>query len=265
MIILIILSLVQGITELLPVSSSAHLMILPWFFKINDPGLAFDVALHFGTLLALAVYFFKDWLEIIKLGFSRKAQINSKELYNHKTLWFLVLAMLPVVLVGFIFGSKAEEWFRHPLIIAVSLIFFGILLWLSDKYSQKNRDLQDMKIKDALFIGIAQVLALIPGVSRSGATLTASLNRNFKRMDAARFSLLLSMPTILGALILEIKNLVNLPITNLLIAIGVSALSSYLVIKLFMNYISKIGYKGFAIYRIILAMVIIIVYLARLS
>lgn len=262
---LIILGLVQGITELLPISSSAHLMILPWLFKINDPGLAFDVALHFGTLLALTIYFFKDWLKIIKLGFNRKALINSGDSYNHKTLWFLVLATLPVTLVGFVFGDKVGEWFRHPLITAGSLILFGIVLWLSDKYSQKTQSLQDMKSKDALFIGIMQVLAIIPGVSRSGATLSASLNRNFKRVDAAKFSLLLSMPAILGALILEIKNLINLPIIDLLIAIGVSAVSSYLVIKLFMNYITKIGYKGFAIYRIILATVIIVTYLVRLS
>ncbi|MCX6737306.1 MAG: undecaprenyl-diphosphate phosphatase, partial [Candidatus Parcubacteria bacterium] len=151
MITLIILSLIQGITELLPVSSSAHLIILPWFFKINDPGLTFDVALHLGTLLALIVYFFKDWLKIIKLGFSRKAQIGSKELYNYKTLWFLVLATLPVVIFGFIFGDKLEKWLRQPLVTAVSLIVFGILLWLSDKYSQKTLTVKDMNGKQALF------------------------------------------------------------------------------------------------------------------
>ncbi|MCX6737740.1 MAG: undecaprenyl-diphosphate phosphatase, partial [Candidatus Parcubacteria bacterium] len=151
MITLIILSLILGITELLPVSSSAHLIILPWFFKINDPGLAFDVALHLGTLLALTVYFFKDWLKIIKLGFSRKAQIDSKELYNHKTLWFLVLATSPVVIFGFIFGDKLEKWLRQPLVTAVSLIVFGILLWLSDKYSQKTLTVKDMNGKQALF------------------------------------------------------------------------------------------------------------------
>lgn len=262
---LIILGLIQGVTELLPVSSSAHLMILPWIFKVADPGLAFDVALHFGTFLALAIYFFKDWLKIIKLGFNRKALIHADDIYNHKTLWFLVLATFPVILVGFIFGDKAGEWFRHPLITATSLILFGILLWMSDRYSQKTLGLREMKNKDALFIGTVQVLAIIPGVSRSGATLTATLNRNFKRVDAAKFSLLLSMPAILGALILEIKNLVNLPMTNLLIAIGVSALSSYLVIKLFLNYITKIGYKGFAIYRITLALVIIVAYFIRVK
>lgn len=262
---LIVLGLVQGITELLPISSSAHLMILPWLFKITDPGLAFDVALHFGTFLALTIYFFKDWLKIIKLGFNKEALVNSNDIYNHKTLWFLILATLPVTLVGLVFGDQVGEWFRHPLITALSLILFGILLWLSDRYSKKTLELREMTSKNALFIGIAQVLAIIPGVSRSGATLTAALNRNFKRVDAARFSLLLSMPAILGALILEVKNLVNLPIVNILIAIGVSALSSYLVIKLFMNYISKIGYKGFAIYRIALALIIIVAYFIRVK
>ncbi len=265
MITLIILSLIQGITELLPVSSSAHLIILPWFFKINDPGLAFDVALHLGTLLALIVYFFKDWLKIIKLGFNRKIPINTKDSYDHKTLWFLILATLPITLIGLVFGDKIGEWFRHPLITALGLIVFGILLWLSDKYSQKTLTVKDMNGKQALFIGMAQTLALIPGVSRSGATLTAALSRNFKRESAARFSLLLSMPAILGAAILEIKNLGTLLSGNLLLAIGIAALSSYLAIKLFMNYISKIGYKGFAIYRIILALAIIITYFIRLS
>jgi undecaprenyl-diphosphatase len=136
---------------------------------------------------------------------------------------------------------------------------------LSDKYSQKTLTVKDMNGKQALFIGMAQTLALIPGVSRSGATLTAALDRNFKRESAARFSLLLSMPAILGAAILEIKNLGTLLSGNLLLAIGIAALSSYLAIKLLMNYISKIGYKGFAIYRIILALAIIITYFIRLS
>lgn len=260
---LIILSLVQGLTELLPVSSSAHLMILPWLFKINDPGLAFDVALHIGTLLALVIYFFKDWLTIISLGFNRKSQLASDGLYNHKTLWFLVLATLPVVIVGLVFGDKLATWLRQPLITAFSLIVFGILLWLSDEYSKSILAVKDMKGKDALFIGLAQTLALIPGVSRSGATITAALDRNFRKEAAARFSLLLSMPAILGAAILEIKNLAAIPLNTLFLTIGITALSSYLAIRFLMGHINKIGYKGFAIYRIILALVIIVTYFIR--
>lgn len=263
LITIIILSLVQGITELLPISSSAHLMILPWLFKISDPGLAFDVALHLGTLLALVIYFFKDWLKIINLGLNRKAEVDSKEFYNHKTLWFLVLATLPVVIIGLIFGDKLAAWLRQPLITASSLIVFGILLWLADKYSKRIVTVQTMKGKDTLFVGIAQTLALVPGVSRSGATITAALNRNFTRESAARFSLLLSMPAILGAAVLEIKNIAAIPLNTLCLAISITALSSYLVIKLFINKINNIGYKGFAIYRIALGLVIILAYYLR--
>jgi undecaprenyl-diphosphatase len=263
LITIIILSLVQGITELLPISSSAHLMILPWLFKISDPGLAFDVALHLGTLLALVIYFFKDWLKIINLGFNRKTEVDSKELYNHKTLWFLVLATLPVVIVGLIFGDKLETLLRQPLITASSLIVFGILLWLTDRYSKKIVTVKTMKGKDALLLGMAQTLALVPGVSRSGATITTALNRNFTKESAARFSLLLSMPAILGAAVLEIKNITAIPLNILCLAISITALSSYLVIKLFINKINQIGYKGFAMYRIVLGLVIILVYYLR--
>jgi len=264
LITIIILSLVQGITELLPISSSAHLMILPWLFKISDPGLAFDVALHLGTLLALAIYFFKDWLRIINLGFNRRADVDPKGFYNHKTLWLLVLATLPVVIIGLIFGDKLETWLRQPLITAGSLIIFGILLWLADKYSKKITTVKTMRGKDALLIGMAQALALIPGVSRSGATITAALKHNFDRKSAARFSLLLSMPAILRAAVLEIKNIAVIPLNTLCLAISITALSSYLVIKLFINKINKIGYKSFAIYRIVLGLVIILAYYLRL-
>ncbi|HPS28346.1 MAG TPA: undecaprenyl-diphosphate phosphatase [Candidatus Paceibacterota bacterium] len=262
---IIVLSLIQGLTELLPVSSSAHLMILPWLFKISDPGLAFDVALHLGTLLALVIYFFKDWIQIIQLGLNPKAQLKTSSPYNHKTLWFLVIATLPVVIVGLVFNDQLETLLRQPLITAGSLIIFGILLWLADKYSKKTVTLDDMTHKDALFVGAAQVLALVPGVSRSGATMTAALNRNFTKEMAARFSLLLSMPAILGAALLEIKNIAAISFGTLVLAISVTALSSYLVIKFLMTRIDKIGYKGFAIYRIVLALIIILTYCLRIK
>jgi len=262
---IIVLSLIQGLTELLPVSSSAHLMILPWLFKISDPGFAFDVALHLGTLLALVIYFFKDWIQIIQLGLNSKTQIKANSPYTHKTLWFLIMATLPVVIVGLVFNDKLENLLRQPLITAGSLIIFGILLWLADKYSKKTVILNSMTSKDALFVGAAQVLALVPGVSRSGATMTAALHRNFTKEMAARFSLLLSMPAILGAAILEIKNIFAIPLGTLVLAISVTALSSYLAIKFLMARINKIGYKGFAIYRIVLALIVILTYCLRIK
>jgi len=229
-------------------------MILPWLFKISDPGLAFDVALHLGTLLALIIYFFKDWVQIIYLGLNPSVQIKADSPYNHKTLWLLVIATLPVVIVGLFFNEKLGELLRQPLVTAGSLIIFGVLLWLTDKYSKKTVTLTSMTGKDALLIGAAQVLALVPGVSRSGATITAALGRNFTKEMAARFSLLLSMPAILGAAILEIKNIAVIPFATLVLAISITALSSYLVIKFFMTQINKIGYKGFAIYRIVFSL-----------
>lgn len=261
---IIILSLIQGVTELLPISSSAHLMVIPWLFKLNDPGLAFDVALHLGTLLALVIYFFKDWVQIIWLGINPKAKGVVGSPYDHKTLWLLVIATLPAVMVGLIFGDKLANFLRQPLITAGSLIVFGLLLWEADRYSKKTVALNNMTNRDALFIGAAQVLALVPGVSRSGATMTAALKRNFTKEMAARFSLLLSMPAVLGATALEIKNIMNIPLSVLALAIGITAIVSYLVIKFLMAKINKIGYKGFAIYRIVLALIIILTYCWRI-
>jgi undecaprenyl-diphosphatase len=261
MFFVIFLSLLQGITEFLPISSSAHLMILPWLFKIPDPGLTFDVALHFGTLFAILLCFWKEWLEIFRATIypNRQSPLG----YNRLTLFYLLIATLPAVISGLLLGDKITSGLRHPLVTAGALVIFGGLLYFSDKLSLANKGIKNLKIKDAIFIGLFQALSLIPGVSRSGSTITAGLFRNYRKNEAAKISLLLATPVILGAAVLELKNIQNIFSWQLLIAIIISALSGYWVIKWFLKYINKIGYKIFCFYRIGLGLLIILIYFLR--
>jgi undecaprenyl-diphosphatase len=171
------LGLVQGLGEFLPISSTAHLILVPYFFGWQDPGLAFDVALHLGTLIAVVSFFWKDWLNIFKLALENKSKIqfDQKNDFNEKTLWLLVLATLPGILAGYFLEARAETIFRSPLIIAATLFSLGLVLYLADKYLQHKKSIKQINWKDVLVIGFSQAVAIIPGVSRSGATITAGL------------------------------------------------------------------------------------------
>lgn len=254
----IILGIVQGLGEFLPISSTAHLILAPYFFSWPDPGLSFDVALHAGTLIAVLAYFWKDWIKILKLV-TRNPKPDGD--YNPNMLWFLVVATIPGILAGYFLENQAETVFRSPLLIAFTLAFVGLILYLVDKYIRHRKNVSRITLKDSIIIGLSQAIAIIPGVSRSGATITAGLAMGLDRVSAARFSFLLSTPIIFGAAALKIPYLFREGInTSIGIGIIVSAVSGYLAIKYLLKLVEKIGYGIFFWYRLILAVVIVLVY-----
>ncbi len=261
-----ILGLVQGLGEFLPISSSAHLIITPWLFNWRDPGLGFNVALHWGTLAAVLLYFRMDVWHIIK-GFWHSLFKSTRDLQNNvyqKLSWLLLIASVPGAIFGKLLESQAEHAFRNPLLIAVTLSVVGVVLWLADLWGTKAKNLSHIKWLDALIIGISQALAIIPGVSRSGATITSGLFLGFTRADAARFSFLMSIPIIFGAGLLklpEFNNGVTTP--ELIIGFVTAAVSGFLSIKYMLRYIANRSFAVFTFYRLGLAAVIVIVYLAR--
>jgi undecaprenyl-diphosphatase len=265
----IILALVQAVTEFLPVSSTAHLTLFPWFFGWQDPGLAFDVALHAGTLVAVLLYFFKDWLTLILCGVGIKypANATSEAVTQHRRLfWYLVIGTIPGGILGALFEHKIEENFRTPVVISVSMILVGVIMWWADAQSRRTRPLEQANMGDALMIGSAQALALCPGVSRSGITITAGLFRGFTREAATRFSFLLSTPLIAGAVLSHLPKLIklhkaggmDLSLSTLLISILVSGIGGYIVIAFFLRYLQTHTLKLFVVYRVLFGIIILV-------
>lgn len=257
----IIAGVIQGVTEFFPVSSSAHLFLFREFFglRIADD-LAFDVVLHLGTLLALLLYF---WNEVRQLcyGFFQSIITRRVETLHERLAWYLIFATIPVVFVGLNFGDFIDSVFKNPLSIAIMLIVFGIFLIFADLYGKKTKTLSDIRFIDALFIGSLQSLALIEGVSRSGITIIAGLQQNLQRVEAARFSFLLSIPVILGAGLLKLSSLQHLDLRDgavFLFGFLASFFSGYFGIRYFFHLISRYNFTPFAIYRIILGIVIFI-------
>lgn len=271
---IIVLALVQGLTEFLPISSSAHLILVPQFLHWPDQGLAFDVATHFGTLLAVLWYFrndlhplFNDWLKSIHL---------KRNTGDSLLAWGVIIGTIPAGIAGFLLNDY-EEYLRNPLIIATTTIIFGLLLWYADSSSQrhlaqlKNQNNQatqlsehQMNLKMILFIGFAQALALIPGTSRSGITITAALLVGMSRKASARFSFLLSIPLILVASLLKTieLNSTTAPISwmDILLGTSISAISAYLCIHFFIRLLDSVGMFPFIIYRLFLGVLLIWVF-----
>ena len=255
-----ILGLVQGLGEFLPISSSAHLVLIPWLFKWNDPGLTFDIALHIGTLIAVAIYFWKDWLKLITKGLT---DIRSTE---GKLFWYLVAATIPGAVVGFLLEKKAETIFREPVLIATMLILLGVLLYWADRKSVKHIEMNRITFRTSLFIGLSQALAIIPGVSRSGITMTMGLLMGLTREGAARFSFLLAAPIIFGAALVKLPFLISNPsiITiNFIIGILVSFVIGILSIGFLLRYVQTNNFLPFAWYRFILGSLVIVIVLIR--
>jgi undecaprenyl-diphosphatase len=263
----IVLGILQGLGEFLPISSTAHLILAPYFFGWPDPGLSFDVALHVGTLIAVVAFFWHDWLDIFKSASNSVFHTNYKlktTNYKPNVLWLLVVASVPGAIFGFLFETQAEHAFRNPLLIAFTLSVVGLILYLADKYAAHKKDINNISIKDSIVIGLSQAIAIIPGVSRSGATMTAGLSLGLSREQAARFSFLLSTPIIFGAAILKVPHLFRAGITlPILFGIIASAISGYFAIKYMLRFIQKVGYKPFFWYRLALAIIIVIVYFVR--
>ena len=252
----VILGLVQAAGEFFPVSSSAHLALMPWLTGAQYQGVTFDVFLHLATLAALLFYFRKDWFEIIKNGLTKPTMSDGK------ILWLLVLATLPAAVAGVVFKDYIETVFRHPLMIAGALVLFALVLFYADKKSSKSGNF--LTLRTALIIGCAQALALMPGVSRSGITITAALMLGFTRKESARISFLLSAPVIAGAAALELRHVAVADINAAFVCGFLTAMiTGWFAIKFLMSYVQKHNFNVFVIYRALVGLAIIAVYLAR--
>ncbi len=247
----IVLGVVQGLTELLPVSSSAHLALTPYFLGWKDPGLAFDVALHLGTLIALFWYFRREWLEM-SIAAWKIARTGRIETVHDKRLVFLLVATIPGGIGGLLLNDYAESTFRSPVLIACTLSVMGLLLWAVDRWSARVRNIEEITMRDAIIVGCAQVFALIPGVSRSGSTITAGRALHLDRPSAARFSFLMSMPITFAAVVLKVPHAVRAEglSTPLVAGVLAAAISSWLAITVLLRYISKHSFGVFALYRL---------------
>jgi undecaprenyl-diphosphatase len=280
----IILGLIQGATEFIPISSSAHLIIVPWLFGWENPALTslpFDVALHLGTLLAVLVFFAKDWVVLVKAGVQSIVERRIGNDPNRRLAWFIILGTIPGAISGFLFESKIDGLFHQPgkpilqpAMITMGLIIaiLGGLLMLADRLARHQRDMDHVTILDTLWIGLAQALAIFPGVSRSGATISAGLGLGLKRETAAKFSFLLSAPIIAGAGLKSLYEIYSGIKTGaiagsemILFPIGflAAAISGYLCIRFLLNYLQKHSLSVFVYYRWALAALVILVALIR--
>ena len=259
-----ILGFIQGVAEFLPISSSAHLIIFRDLFGIgagmsHDMELTFDIALHFGTLLAIFVFFFKDFVKMISKGFTKGVKDD-----DGKILWFLVAATVPAAIVGVLFEDVIENVVRSKyVVIALALAVMGIIIFLADKYSKQTKDIKKMTLKDAIIIGCSQVFALIPGFSRSGTTIAAGRVLGLDRESAAKFSFFLSAPVVLGAVVLQLfkGSVISVIVANIgtfILGILVSFIIGILCIKYLLKYLQKHNFKIFMIYRVVLALVVLV-------
>lgn len=255
----LILGIVQGLTELLPISSSGHLNLIPWIFNWNIPE-SFDVALHFGTLLAIVIFFFKDWIELIKGGY--KQIVKKEKSFEGKMFWYLVIATIPGGAIGFILDYfVGDSLGKFPLVIAGTLIVMGILLYIVDKKAPTKNDYENMTFKQTFLIGLSQALAFIPGVSRSGITMTTGRLMGVDRQSTAKYTFLLSTPIVLGATLYKFKDFIfGIPF---FVGILASFIVGLIVIKFLLDYLKKGSFKVFAIYRVILGLFIIGLYIIK--
>ena len=259
---IIILALVQGLTEFLPISSSAHLVLLPGLLGWPEHGLEFDVAVHFGSLLAVLFYFRH---EVKRMLCSWLCSLGRGEANQDSLLaWWIIIGTVPAVVVGFLFQHSIENSLRAPWIVASASIFFGILLWIADRGSSRRRDEYELTLKDVLMIGCSQMLALIPGTSRSGITITIALMLGLTRQAAARFSFLLAMPVIFASGVLQTVRMFTevSPISWGQLALGIvlSAASAGLCIHYFLRLVERTGMLPFVIYRVLLGIVILLMF-----
>lgn len=265
----ILLAVVQGLTEFLPISSTAHLILVPWLFGWPDPGLTYDVALHAGTLVAVLGYFFREWTSMLRafLGFRALPSPG----YDRRLLLLIALATVPAALAGYFLESYAETAFRAPLLIAAMLVAVALLMWVADRRPSLARTAEGLTLKDALTIGVAQAVAVIPGTSRAGITIAAGLFRNLTRESAARFSFLLATPVIGGATLMKGLELwkEGFPagVSALDFAVGfvISAVVGYAAIAFLLRYLQVRTLKIFVAYRLVLGGIILAVELLRSS
>ena len=249
---------------MLPISSSAHLVLLPWLFGFTDPGLAFDVALHVGTLVAVVGYFWREWVDmavsLVKLAHERKVTSQSQKL-----ALLLVLASVPGAIVGFLLEDYAESIFRSPLLVATALVVMGSVLWYADHHDKGAKKFDQITKLDSLKIGLAQALAIVPGVSRSGATMTTGLFLGIDRADAAKFSFMMSAPIIAGAALLKVSEISTEMLTSgvFLTAMISAVASSLFAIGFLLRFVRKHNFNVFVYYRFLLAGIVLVTFLMR--
>jgi undecaprenyl-diphosphatase len=278
----VILGIIQGLTEFIPISSSAHLIIVPWLFRWDDPGLAFDIALHLGTLTALIWFFWSDWVRLVRAGIAsiieRKIGLDT----DRRLAWFLVIGTIPGGLAGLLAQGKIEELFHQPgathaagpmIAMAVIIALLGTALFIIERTARHTRGLNQVSLRDSLIIGVSQALAIFPGVSRSGSTITAGLALGLQRETAARYSFLLSAPIMLAAGLkslidvitgLESGAFVQSDVLIMVIGFLAAALSGYFCIKFLLRYLQRNSTDIFVYYRWTLAILVVIVAIIRI-
>jgi len=263
----IVLAIVQGLTEFLPVSSTAHLYLTSWLLGWQTESLTFDIALHIGTLLAVLIYFFRDWVQIIAHGFGIRYGRDEELERNSGLLWLLAIGSVPVGIAGLLFNKQAEGAWRNPLVIGSMLVGIGVLMGIAEWAGRKTRDIAGVNFVDASAIGVAQALAVVPGVSRSGITITAGLFRNLNRETAARYSFLLSTPAIGAAAAKAVYDMIKhkaldapgvaLSHTGLAVGIAVSAITGIIVIAWFLRFLRQRSLWVFVLYRIVFGIIVL--------
>jgi undecaprenyl-diphosphatase len=263
----VILAVIQGLTEFLPISSTAHLALTHWLFGWDfakpEYDFAFDVALHAGTLLAIIIYFFRDWVQIIAQAFGIKYTPDRELAQNRALLWLIAIGSIPVGIAGVVFGKEAETTWRNPYVIATMLIAVGVLMWIGERVGRRQKDVGQVTAVDAGVVGLGQALAVVPGTSRSGITIAAGLFRNLDHKAAAKFSFLLSTPAIAAAALKSLydlkKHYGGVPhemVVPAVVGAAVSAVVGAIVIKFLLDYLRKHSLSFFVYYRIIFGIIV---------
>jgi undecaprenyl-diphosphatase len=259
----VVLAIVQALTEFIPISSTAHLVLIPWLFGWKDGGLTFDVALHAGTLVAVIIYFFRDWVQIIGQAFGLNLGSDPDLRQNRNLLWLLAAGSIPIGIFGYLFDKQADTTWRQPYVIGTMLILVGIVMWMAEKRRIGSKSMSTIQLGDAVAVGLAQAVSVIPGTSRSGATISAGLFRNMNRETAARFSFLLSTPAIAAAVAKkgwDIHKEGGIPAdmkAPIVVGIVVSGLLGVIVIAFFLRYLRRSSLMPFVYYRIVFGIIVI--------
>jgi undecaprenyl-diphosphatase len=258
----LVLGVVQGLGEFLPISSSGHLIVVPWLLGWPPHSLAFDVALHLGTLVAVAAAFASDWRRLLTTGLKGLVRGRPFADADSRLLWLLALASIPGALAGLVLDDWAETVFRSPALVATTMALMGGVLWWADR---RRGTSGTVSARDGLLIGLAQALAIVPGVSRSGATISMALFLGYEREEAARFSFLLALPITFGAAVVKVPDLLRetSDVTAVLLGMAVAGVSGFLAIRLLLRYVRTRDYRPFVYYRLLFSLLVFAVLLVR--
>jgi undecaprenyl-diphosphatase len=260
-----VLGILQGLGEFLPISSSGHLIVVPWLLGWPDSGLAFDVALHLGTLAAVAFAFWRDWVRLVAAG--TRGILSGRPLADpdSRLLWYLALATVPGALAGLALDEWAETVFRSPALVGLTMALVGLVLWAADRRARRAGPEGEVSLRDALLIGLAQAVAIVPGTSRSGVTISMALFLGHRREAAARFSFLLALPITLGAALFKVPDLFRggAAAAPVLVGMAAAAVSGFLAIRVLLAYVRTRTYMPFVFYRLAFALMVWTVLLVR--